>query len=623
MTIEFARESGALSEWFKKYPKLFEYAEKIAGVPKSFGIHPCGRIISIEDIEYYTAVAINDGTVVFQGDMDDTDALGLVKVDILGLKSLDIIYDTLEMIGKDYDYISPSKMDFKDEKVLSLFRNGETDSVFQFESIGMKDTLRQVYPDGIEDLSVCNALFRPSSIKYIEHYAKRKRGEEEITYLHPDLENILGETMGIWVFQEQMITLAKLSGMKSPDTVRKAIGKKRFDLMVKVRDELFDGLRKRGWNEEQLQTLWKDMVDFSSYSFNKSHAVAYAITAFQMAKLKAYHPLEYMTAVLNNNYDSKEDISRYINECKRMGIKILPPDINKSKGKFTIEDGCIRFGLIAIKGIGEPTINLIEKARKLNGNKDFNSLESFYNLFKEKSQETKSEDIIEMIPTDAIINLIKSGAFGENKNELLNKFAELTYEPLKFKERTSVPSKKDLEKAGIFLTEEEYKNKDLKIKVYNDYKYNQYKEKETERRQKHIEDFIKKYVGDERFYEFDTMACYLTKSPFDDYLKNIKDLYSYKDGATKILVVGTILEKTIKKSSNGGQYAKLTLVTPYGIYQGKCYSSQYKEYKELLNKGDTVVILATRSKDEFIVSKMRTFDDWQQAIERKRRLKNK
>lgn len=224
-TIAFARETGQLKDWFDKYPKLFEYAEKLAGIPKSYGIHPCGRIISIKDIDYYTAVASKDGVIVFQGDMDDTDALGLVKADLLGLKSLDVIYDVLDMIGQDYNYINPSKLDFKDEKVLQLFREGRTDGIFQFESVGMKEMLRQVSPDGIEDLGVCNALFRPSSMKFIEHYAKRKKGEEKFEYLHPTLAEVLKPTFGIMVYQEQLIEIGRLAGMNNPDLLRQATGK--------------------------------------------------------------------------------------------------------------------------------------------------------------------------------------------------------------------------------------------------------------------------------------------------------------------------------------------------------------------------------------------------------------
>lgn len=224
-TIAFAREFGQLSNWFEEYPQLFDYAEKLAGLPKSFGVHPCGRIISVKDIDYYTAVASNDGTIVFQGDMGDTDDLGLVKVDLLGLKSIDVLHDCLELINKEYSYIESRKLNFKDEKVLDLFRAGQTSGIFQFESVGMREMLRKVHPDGIEDLGVCNALFRPSSMKFIDPFAKRKRGEEEYEYLHPTLENILKPTMGIMVYQEQLIEIGRLAGMKNADLLRQATGK--------------------------------------------------------------------------------------------------------------------------------------------------------------------------------------------------------------------------------------------------------------------------------------------------------------------------------------------------------------------------------------------------------------
>lgn len=627
LTIEFARESGQLSEWFNKYPKLFEYAEKLAGTPKSFGVHPCGKIVSVENIDYYTGITSNDGTTVFQGDMDDTDDLGLVKVDLLGLKSLDVIYDTLDMIGKDYDYINPDRLNFKDKNVLEVFTTGQTTGVFQFESAGMRETLRDVKPDGIEDIGVCNALFRPSSMKYISHYAKRKRGEEKVTYLHPDLEDILGETMGIWVFQEQMISLAKLSGMKSPDTIRKAIGKKKFDLMVKAKDELFDGLRKRNWNEEQLDILWQDMIDFSSYSFNKSHSTAYGIIAFQMAKLKAYHPVEFMTALLNVNINSRKDVAVYVNECKRMGIEVMLPDINKSEGKFSIENNKIRFGLIGIKGVGEPTVEILEQARKLH-RQPFNNFSNFYNFFKSKSSEivyTNEQGVheyaLEMISVDSIINFIKSGMFGINKNDILEEYAELTYVPLIYKERQSLPMIGDFNKLGLEISKDDYKDKPKRHQIFVDYKHHLHLEKDAKRKEKHINEFVNKYMLDELMYEFDTMACFLTISPFDEYMSSINDFYSYEDGKEKVLIVGTILDKEVKKSSRGSQYAKLTLLTPHGVLHGKAYSNQYSEYKKHLDKGEVIVILAKRNKDEFIMSKLKTFDEWKTIIDRKRNKK--
>jgi DNA polymerase III subunit alpha len=629
MTIEYVREAGMFREWFEQYPKLFEYAEKIAGLPRSFGVHPCGKIVSIKEKEFYTAVASNDGTVVYQADMDDLEDLGLVKVDLLGLKSIDVIYDTLEMIGKGYEYIAPDTLDFSDENILALFREGRTDGIFQFESVGMKETLRQVNPDGIEDLAVCNALFRPASMKHIEHYAKRKRGEEQYEYLHPDLEKILSKTYGILVFQEQLIEIAWLANMKNPDKIRKATAKKKMDLMKECRDELFDGLSKRGWTQQQLDTLWEIMIDFASYSFNKSHAVAYAIIAWQMAKLKVYHPIEFMTALLNSKIGKIEEVSHYISECKRMGITVEVPNINDSQGQFIIKDGKILFGLLAIKGIGEPTVKLIEDMRKMH-ELPFDSFEQFYKYMVEMSNHLIGVDAegneiyaLEMMPTDAIINLIKSGAFGSNKDELLTKLAEMTYTPLKWKPRASTPSKSDFVKAGITISDEDFKDKELRLTIFNNFKYEEHLKKDEERKLKHINSFTEKYVGDAEFYEFDSMGVYLNVSPFDKYMRFIKDFYTYPDGTDKVLVVGTIIWKEVKKSSKGGQYAKLQVLTPYGVVQAKAYSSQYSEYKKWLDKGQTIVVLAKRSKDEAIISKLKTFEEWKEIIDKKIEAKNK
>ncbi|WP_438361441.1 DNA polymerase III subunit alpha [Paenibacillus odorifer] len=625
LTIKYMREAGINTHWFEEYPKLFEYAEKIAGLPKSFGVHPCGKIISIKEIDYYTAYASNGGTIVFQGDMDDTDDLGLVKVDLLGLKSIDVIYDTLEMIGKEYDYINPDKLDFTDINVLNMFREGRTDGVFQFESIGMKETLRQVYPDGIDDLGVCNALFRPASMKHIEHYAKRKKGIEKFEYLHPDLEIVLKATNGIMTFQEQLIEIGWIAKMKNPDKIRKATGKKSMDLMTECKAELWAGLGKRGWSKEQLETLWEIMIDFASYSFNKSHAMAYAIIAWQMAMLKHYHPVEFMTALLNSKIGKIEELSHYLSECKRMGIKVNVPDVNESQGKFTMKNNEIIFGLLAIRGIGDPTVELIEELRMLHREK-FTSYKDFYNfnlsvcdgnvVAKEFFGESEVPTI-SMLPADAIINLIKSGAFGMNKEENLIEYANDIYTSLKWIPKKTMPSKKDFADKKYIISDEDFADKFTRCEVFNKYKYEDYLLKDKERKQKHILEFFKKYVGDSDFYEFDTMGAYLTVSPFDKYINSIKDFYGYEDGTDKVLVVGTIIGKEVKKSGRGGQFAKIQILTPHGVVQAKAYSNQYSEFKHMLEKGSTVVALAKRSKDEAIISKLKTFDEWKELIDRK------
>lgn len=269
-SINEALELGLLDKYKEQYPDLFEYAQRLAGLPKSFSAHPCGKVCAMREIIYYNAVDINDdGLVILQGDMHTADDLGLIKADFLGLKTVDIIYDTLTMIGKDYDYIAPHNLNFKDEKVLSNFKNGFTSNIFQFESHGMKETLKKIECSSIYDLTVANALYRPGSMKYIDNYANRRKGLEEYEFLHPDLKPILQDSYGIIVFQEQLIEIGRLAKLSNPDELRKATAKKKADLLDKIKPELFNGLKNRGWTQEQLNQLWDSMLDFAKYSFNK------------------------------------------------------------------------------------------------------------------------------------------------------------------------------------------------------------------------------------------------------------------------------------------------------------------------------------------------------------------
>lgn len=269
-TIQDVIDLGLLDKYKNQYPELFDYAQRLAGLPKSFSAHPCGKVISMDDITYYNAVDINeDGLVILQGDMHTADDLGLIKADFLGLRTVDVIYDTLELIGKDYEYIAPHNLNFDDEKIWENFRNGFTSNIFQFESSGMKDTLKKINCNSIEDLSVANALFRPGSIKFIDNYANRKKGIENFEYLHPDLEHILNNTYGIIVFQEQLIEIGRLAKLSNPDELRKATAKKKAALLDKIKPELYKGLQNRNWSIEQLDKLWESMLDFAKYSFNK------------------------------------------------------------------------------------------------------------------------------------------------------------------------------------------------------------------------------------------------------------------------------------------------------------------------------------------------------------------
>lgn len=286
-SIKEVIELGLLDKYKEEYPELFDYAERLAGLPKSFSAHPCGKIAANNPIIYYNAIDINEnGEVILQGDMHTADDLGLIKADFLGLRTVDVIYDTLEMIGKDYEYIAPHNLNFEDKKIFENFRNGYTAGVFQFESPGMRDTLKKIECSSVEDLIVSNALFRPGSIKYIDNYANRKKGTEQFEYLHNDLKPILQNTFGIIVFQEQLIEIGRMAGLSNPDELRKATAKKKASLLDKIKPELFEGLTGRGWSDEQLNILWEMMLDFASYSFNR--CVAGSTTLIKPSNRKDY-----------------------------------------------------------------------------------------------------------------------------------------------------------------------------------------------------------------------------------------------------------------------------------------------------------------------------------------------
>jgi DNA polymerase-3 subunit alpha len=359
--LEEALENGQLKQWEEKYPKLFDYAKKIIGLPRSFSMHPCGRIIALNDLTYYTALSENNGEMVLHTDMYDVEALGLVKIDTLGLRTVDVIYDVLEMIGKDYEYIAPANINFNDDKVLDVFRKGHTDGIFQFESDGMKQMLIKMQPNGLNDLGVANALYRPGAMKYIDNYIARKHGKEQFEYLHPDLEPILKSTYGIIVFQEQLIEIGRLAGMRNPDELRKATGKKKPKLMAKVEPELREGLYKRGWTKEQVDKLWSDMLDFAKYSFNKSHAYAYSIIAYITAFLKVYHPKEFICALFNSFEGKHERMKMCYREAVRLGVEISDFDYRNTSPLCTLRNGKIVYGTTLIKECNRQLSNELSK----------------------------------------------------------------------------------------------------------------------------------------------------------------------------------------------------------------------------------------------------------------------
>lgn len=369
--IDIMKTAEKAIEYVELYPELFEYVRKLNGLPKSFGLHACGKIISTRELDYYLPSCYDKNGIRFlQGDMHDVEDVGLVKIDLLGLRTLDHEYDSLNLANESIDFISP-KQDFTNEKVLNIFRNGDTIGIFQFSSPGMRQVLKKMQPSGINDISVANALFRPGSMAYINNFCDRKHGVESYGYLHNDLEPILNKTYGIIVFQEQVIEIGRMAGMHNPDMLRKATAKKKPELLAKVKPELHDNLIKRGWSEEQFDILWKDMLEFAKYSFNKSHAAAYAILAYQTAKIKAYYPVAFYAGLCNSFIGEssfvKDEADKIIQDAFRHNVIITPFDYRQDHRQCSINGEHMIYAIPLIRDCNSATAEILYENSNFSG----------------------------------------------------------------------------------------------------------------------------------------------------------------------------------------------------------------------------------------------------------------
>ena len=355
-----------------------KYAHMLEGNVRSTGVHACGVIIGQSDISDVVPISTaedketKEKLLVTQYEGSVIEETGLIKMDFLGLKTLSIIKDALVNIEINRGIkIDIDAIDMNDEKTYQLYCNGQTTGTFQFESAGMQKYLKELQPSKFEDLIAMNALYRPGPMEYIPSFIARKHGRDEITYDLPIMEEYLSETYGITVYQEQVMLLSRLlAGFTrgQSDELRKAMGKKMIDKMTALKEKFLTGGKKNGYDEKVLNKIWNDWEKFASYAFNKSHATCYSWVAYQTAWLKANYPSEYMAAVLSNNLNNITEITKFMDECKAMGINVLSPDVNESHLKFSVNpQGDIRFGMAAIKSVGQAAVNEIIEERVKNG----------------------------------------------------------------------------------------------------------------------------------------------------------------------------------------------------------------------------------------------------------------
>ena len=347
--------------------EVLDYAARLEGTIRNHGVHACGVIIAPDDLVKFLPLEVSaKGPIAAQFPMTQVEELGLLKMDFLGLSNLSVINNALRMIRKVYGVdIDMSSLPLDDEETYKLFQRAETTGVFQLESAGMKKYLRDLKASSFEDIIAMVALYRPGPMQFIDSFIRRKHGEEEITYLHPGLENSLKSTYGIMIYQEQFMQISKewcgFTGGQA-DTLRKAVGKKKIKLMEEVKPQFIEGaIKVGGATREIAEKFWDQLLDFANYCFNKSHAACYALVAYWTAYLKAHYPDAFMAALMTSDMRWTEKLAPEISECKRMGIKVLGPDINQSYGDFGIVGGekTIRFGLSGVKNIGKALIEEI------------------------------------------------------------------------------------------------------------------------------------------------------------------------------------------------------------------------------------------------------------------------
>ncbi|MBZ0114257.1 MAG: DNA polymerase III subunit alpha [Thermoanaerobaculia bacterium] len=387
---EAVKEVDALAQEIRNDPEVrqvIEVGRRLEGLTRHAGMHAAGVVITPDPIDELVPLCkTSRDEVITQWDKDVIEDLGLLKMDFLGLRTLTVIDDTLKMLALEGIEIDLAELPLDDPKVFQLFCEGSTSGIFQFESSGMRDMLIRAQPSRFEELAAFNALYRPGalSVGMVDEFIQRKLGKKKVKYILPETQPILEETFGVIAYQEQVMKIAQVVAgfsLGEADVLRKAMGKKKIDVMNEQKRKFLDGAEGLGKDRKKAEELWDYIEPFAGYGFNKSHSVAYALLAYQTAYLKAHHPVAFMAAMLTSEMSSKDNVAKYMQECRADGIDVLPPDINESNWSFTVVGNTIRFGLGAVKGVGEGAVeSILESRRRVGRFKDLSHFASELDL---------------------------------------------------------------------------------------------------------------------------------------------------------------------------------------------------------------------------------------------------
>lgn len=552
--------------------ELIDIALKIEGMPRHTSTHAAGVVITRDAVNEYVPLAKKDDSVVTQYTMTALDELGLLKMDFLGLRTLTVVADTENLIRKKEPEFSVDDIDYCDSATYEMFGKGETEGVFQFESTGLRAVMTQFKPTSIEDLTALTSLYRPGPMDSIPTYIRNRHNKNLITYKTPQLENILGVTYGCLVYQEQVMQICReLAGysLGHADIVRRAMSKKKHDVMEKERTAFVEGCMNRGIDERTANSVFDDMTSFASYAFNKSHAAAYATLAFKTAYLKCHYPAEFMACQITSVLHFTDKVREYIAECNSLGIEILPPDVNRSFGKFTILDGKICFGLLAVKGLGTALIDDIVNERETNGR-----YVSFYEFLKRIHGRNFNRKAIE--------SLVKCGALdslGLNRRQMLVILPEIISE-LDNDRRKNVDGQ-----LGFF----DMGNDDLTSSL-------------SEREIPVLPELSK---NDLLLYEKETTGLYISGHPMQDYedisrrvgsAKICELLEASDDGTTKyrdnslVRLVTLVSGIKVKVTKNNTTMANAIAEDITGAIELVVFPKTYAQYGAILKENDVYII---------------------------------
>lgn len=585
ITLDTAlKTSPDLRKMYEEDPQvkqLIDTAMRLEGLPRHTGMHAAGVVISQKPMDEYVPLSRGgDGTITTQFVMTTIEELGLLKMDFLGLRTLTVIDDAVKLIEKNHGVkIDLETIDYADSAVLDLIASGKTEGIFQLESAGMKNFMKELRPESLEDVIAGISLYRPGPMDFIPTYIKGKNDRSSITYDCPQLEPILAPTYGCIVYQEQVMQIVRdLAGysMGRSDLVRRAMSKKKTQVMEKERqnfvygnpEENVAGCIANGISEEVANKIYDEMIDFAKYAFNKSHAAAYAVVAYQTAYLKCYYPVEFMAALMTSVLDNTNKVAEYILVCREMGIDVLPPDINVGEGNFAVSKGKIRYGMYAIKSIGRPVSDFIVKERTARGL--YHTLEDF--LERVSGREVNKR---------AVENLIKAGALDgldANRRQMVTAYPSIM-------DRVSGEKKKSF--AGQMslkdLVDENVKE-EFRVKLPD----------------------LPEYEKEELLsYEKEVLGVYISGHPLEGYLDVMKKTITAQcrdfmldeetgkvavhDGA-HVIIGGMITQLTTKYTKNNEQMAFLMLEDLLGTVEVVVFAKAFARYRHLLSEDQKVFI---------------------------------